>query len=115
MNARFGGGYPFSHMAGVNLPKALVEWSLGNVVDKVLLEENIGVFSHKDINLVYIPNVHIEEEKDYDTMCGLMNIFQSELVPSLSERNVDIDTYVKKYIITVTCMLRRILMIKSQV
>lgn len=96
MNARFGGGYPFSHMAGVNLPKALVEWSLGNVVDKVLLEENIGVFSHKDINLVYIPNVHIEEEKDYDTMCGLMNIFQSELFPSLSERNVDIDTYVKK-------------------
>jgi len=26
MNARFGGGYPFSHMGGCNLPKAIVNW-----------------------------------------------------------------------------------------
>lgn len=26
MNARFGGGYPFSHIAGVDLPMAIVKW-----------------------------------------------------------------------------------------
>ncbi|RYH72786.1 ATP-grasp domain-containing protein [Flavobacteriaceae bacterium 144Ye] len=29
MNARFGGGYPFTHSAGVDLPKAIVAWALG--------------------------------------------------------------------------------------
>lgn len=96
MNARFGGGYPFSHMAGVNLPKAIVEWLLGNKVDKSLLQEKIGVFSHKDISLVYIPNITVEEEKDFDTMKELINIFQKELTPSLSERNIDIQSYINK-------------------
>lgn len=52
MNARFGGGYPFSHMAGVNLPLAIVKWLNNEEVDEKLLEPEIGVMSQKDINLV---------------------------------------------------------------
>lgn len=28
-NARFGGGFPFSYEAGVNFPKAVIEWIEG--------------------------------------------------------------------------------------
>ena len=52
MNARFGGGYPFSHMAGVNLPQAIVNWLMGEDVPAEMLKEEIGVCSHKDIALV---------------------------------------------------------------
>ena len=54
MNARFGGGYPFSHMAGINLPLAIVKWLNGEEVDKSLLVENVGVLAHKDIEIVKI-------------------------------------------------------------
>ena len=33
LNARFGGGYPFSHMGGCDLPRAIVEWVSGREVD----------------------------------------------------------------------------------
>lgn len=52
MNARFGGGYPFSHMAGVNLPLAIVKWIRKESVDKQLLTERTNVMSQKDIKLV---------------------------------------------------------------
>ena len=52
LNARFGGGYPFSHLAGVNLPKALVEWSCGREPDPELLKAEAGVRGYKDICLI---------------------------------------------------------------
>lgn len=54
MNARFGGGYPFSHMAGINLPLAIVKWLNDEEVDKSLLVENVGVLAHKNIEIVKI-------------------------------------------------------------
>lgn len=56
MNARFGGGYPFSHLAGVNLPLAIVKWLKGELVNKNILEEKIGIMGQKDINIVEIPD-----------------------------------------------------------
>lgn len=68
MNARFGGGYPFSHMAGVNLPKAIICWLEGKEADKSLLIENNLLIAHKDINIVTIEikeneNIIKSEEK----------------------------------------------------
>jgi len=54
MNARFGGGYPFSHMAGCNLPKAIVEWAKGREVDNSELEAKIGVKAFKELYMTVI-------------------------------------------------------------
>ena len=51
MNARFGGGYPFSHMAGVNLPLAVVRWLQGETIESDVLQEEFGVIAYKDITL----------------------------------------------------------------
>lgn len=52
MNARFGGGYPFSHAAGVNLPLALVLWAMGKEPDASVLTARTGVRARKDIQLL---------------------------------------------------------------
>ena len=52
MNARFGGGYPFSHQAGVNLPLAIIKWLTGEKVSKELLEYKENVVCQKDIEIV---------------------------------------------------------------
>lgn len=51
LNARFGGGYPFSQIAGADVPRALVEWLNGNRgADLVKLRP--GVASAKSDGLV---------------------------------------------------------------
>ena len=49
LNPRFGGGFPFSYEAGVNLPKAIIEWVKGNKVDASILQPEYGrMFSRND-------------------------------------------------------------------
>lgn len=51
MNARFGGGYPFSHVAGCDLPGAIVKWCKGERVQNEMLSANIGVRAFKELTL----------------------------------------------------------------
>lgn len=51
MNARFGGGYPFSHMGGCNLPQAIVNWVTDKPVDAQLLQARTGIRGYKELML----------------------------------------------------------------
>lgn len=52
-NPRFSGGYPFSHHAGIHLPKALIKWLKGEVVDPTLyLTPRIGSKAVKGITII---------------------------------------------------------------
>lgn len=49
LNPRFGGGYPFSHEAGVNMPKAILAWLNEEEVDSEVLTPEYGrMFSKND-------------------------------------------------------------------
>lgn len=51
MNARFGGGYPFSHVAGCDLPLAILQWCRGEAVDPEILEAKTGVKAYKELTV----------------------------------------------------------------
>lgn len=54
MNARFGGGYPFSHIAGVDLPSAIIKWTLGLPAENNLLIAQVGTQGQKDLVITKI-------------------------------------------------------------
>lgn len=54
LNPRFGGGYPFSYEAGVNMPKAIIQWVKGEEVDPSILVPQIGKMFAKNDYLMEI-------------------------------------------------------------
>lgn len=54
LNPRFGGGYPFSYEAGVNMPKAIIDWVKGKAVDAETLHPEYGKMFAKNDYLVNV-------------------------------------------------------------
>lgn len=54
MNCRFGGQYPFSHLAGANTPQQIVNWLKGMPTDLNLLTPQVGVKACKELLPVII-------------------------------------------------------------
>lgn len=99
MNARFGGGYPFSHMAGVNLPLAIVKWLEGEKSVSSLLLERTNVMYHKDIKLVPVINqweLYVDKEPHEELIYKAVIELEKYLQPSLLQRKVNIKKYVNK-------------------
>jgi carbamoyl-phosphate synthase large subunit len=49
MNCRFGGQYPFTHNAGVNVPAQIINWLENNDTDMTLLTQQNNVLSCKEL------------------------------------------------------------------
>ena len=52
LNPRFGGHYPFSHMAGADVPAALVSWASGKPEPSGSLKAASGIISRKNMILL---------------------------------------------------------------
>ena len=54
LNPRFGGGFPFSYEAGVNMPKAIIQWIKGETVDPNILNPQYDKMFAKNDYLVEV-------------------------------------------------------------
>jgi carbamoyl-phosphate synthase large subunit len=68
LNPRFGGGYPFSHLAGANLPAALIAWANREEPDPTWLVARPGVLASKCDHFV-IMSAGRRQDEAYQT-CG---------------------------------------------
>ncbi len=49
INSRFGGHYPFSHLAGANIPEAIIKWLNNEIPDNRVFRIKYGINGMKDI------------------------------------------------------------------
>lgn len=49
MNCRFGGQYPFSHIAGADFPKQIIKWLMGEPTDKSCIDVQTGIIGCKEL------------------------------------------------------------------
>jgi carbamoyl-phosphate synthase large subunit len=56
MNPRFGGGYPFAHTAGANLPAALITWVRGETPDPAWLTVTPNIAAAKCDRIIAMSN-----------------------------------------------------------
>ena len=54
LNPRFGGGFPFSYEAGVNMPKAIIKWIKGEKVDSSILKPKYNKMFAKNDYLIEV-------------------------------------------------------------
>lgn len=62
INARLGGGYPFSHIAGANVPAAIIAWLQGTACDPAWFKISYGVTAYKGISIM--------RSRDFDHIDG---------------------------------------------
>jgi carbamoyl-phosphate synthase large subunit len=55
MNCRFGGQYPFSHIAGVDFPTQIINWINGLPTKECFITPNVGTIGCKDLKLTILP------------------------------------------------------------
>lgn len=104
INARFGGGYPFTHSAGVDLPKSIIRWVQNKTVSEELLKEEFGLLAHKDISITKIktnpkketfedPEIKIKKIKNPERIINILTDFDDVFSPSISEKIDDKTNY----------------------
>jgi carbamoyl-phosphate synthase large subunit len=57
LNPRIGGGYPFSHVAGANLPAALIAWANGEETDPAWFKPRPGVLASRCDEMMIVNSV----------------------------------------------------------
>jgi carbamoyl-phosphate synthase large subunit len=77
-NARIGGGYPFAHIAGANLPAALIAWASGQPPDPAWFNIEPNVTASRFEGLL------VTNRKSPETACSTIE----QTVPRLSPKSI---------------------------